>query len=79
MNRHKYCINEYRTIAKDQIKIFPQPSLCQMIYYVDNLSTTIKFYHSLLKNNGRLMIINEAGKFSVYRFLPFFLLVCAFL
>lgn len=23
-----------------------------MIYYVDNLADTIKFYHSLLKNNG---------------------------
>lgn len=34
----------------------------QMIYYVDSLDETIKFYHSLLKNNGRLMIIVEAGK-----------------
>lgn len=32
-----------------------------MIYYVDDLADTIKFYHSLLKNNGRLMIIVEAG------------------
>lgn len=40
----------------------PQLSPLQMIYYVDNLASTIKFYHSLLKNNGRLMIIIEAGK-----------------
>lgn len=32
-----------------------------MIYYVDDLAGTIKFYHSLLKDNGRLMIIVEAG------------------
>lgn len=33
-----------------------------MIYYVDSLNDTIKFYHSLLKNNGTLMIIIEIGK-----------------
>lgn len=33
-----------------------------MLYYVDNLAETIKFYHSLLKNNGRLIIIIEKGK-----------------
>lgn len=32
-----------------------------MIYYVDDLADTIKFYHSLLKTNGRLMIIIETG------------------
>lgn len=31
--------------------------MIQMIYYVDNLDETIKFYHSLLKDNGMLMII----------------------
>lgn len=35
-----------------------------MLYYVDNLADTIKFYHSLLKDNGRLMIINEVGKYN---------------
>lgn len=35
---------------------------CQMIYYVDDLKSTIEFYHGLLKNNGRLMIIVEARK-----------------
>lgn len=33
-----------------------------MLYYVDDLTETIKFYHSLLKNNGRLMIVIETGK-----------------
>lgn len=32
----------------------------QMIYYVDALTNTIKFYHSLLKKNGTFMIIVEA-------------------
>lgn len=33
-----------------------------MVYYVDDLEETVKFYHSLLKKNGRLMIIIETGK-----------------
>ena len=33
-----------------------------MIYYVENLTETIKFYHSLLKDNGTLMIIVEMSK-----------------
>lgn len=33
-----------------------------MMYYVDNLEETVKFYHSLLKKNGRLMIIIETGE-----------------
>lgn len=33
-----------------------------MIYYVDDLADRIKFYHSLLKSNGRLMIIVEASE-----------------
>lgn len=36
-----------------------------MIYYVENLCETISFYHSLLKANGRLMIIVEAGKLNL--------------
>lgn len=41
------------------------PNNCpeQMLYYVENLTDTIKFYHNLLKSNGRLMIIIEAGRF----------------
>ncbi|MEQ2249154.1 hypothetical protein ILYODFUR_026371 [Ilyodon furcidens] len=34
-----------------------------MIYYVSSLAESIKFHHSLLKNNGRLMIIVEAEVF----------------
>lgn len=32
----------------------------QMIYYVEALTDTIKFYHSLLKKNGMFLIIVEA-------------------
>ncbi|TDH00936.1 hypothetical protein EPR50_G00174990 [Perca flavescens] len=42
---------------KGDMKTFDFIHMIQMIYYVDNLADTIKFYHSLLKNNGRLMII----------------------
>ncbi|XP_037646352.1 histamine N-methyltransferase A-like isoform X2 [Sebastes umbrosus] len=47
--------------AKGDMKRFDFIHMVQMIYYVDNLADTIKFYHSLLKNNGRLMIIVEAA------------------
>lgn len=44
---------------KPDRKKFDFIHMIQMIYYVDNLDETIKFYHSLLKKNGRLMIIIE--------------------
>ncbi|XP_074478668.1 histamine N-methyltransferase-like isoform X3 [Sebastes fasciatus] len=43
--------------ANRGMKTFDLIHMVHMIYYVDNLADTIKFYHSLLKNNGRLMII----------------------
>lgn len=33
-----------------------------MIYYVEDLAANIKFYHSLLKSNGRLIIILDSGE-----------------
>lgn len=36
-----------------------------MIYYADDFVEMVKFYHGLLKGNGRLMIVLEAGKFVV--------------
>ncbi|XP_031137583.2 histamine N-methyltransferase-like [Sander lucioperca] len=53
---------ERQVKEKGDMKTFDFIHMIQMIYYVDNLADTIKFYHSLLKNNGRLMIIIEAGK-----------------
>ncbi|CAG5882809.1 unnamed protein product [Menidia menidia] len=47
--------------AKGDMKMFDFIHMIQMIYYVDNLSETIKFYHSLLKKNGTLMIIVESA------------------
>ncbi|XP_037542045.1 histamine N-methyltransferase A [Nematolebias whitei] len=52
---------EKQVKAKGDVKKFDFIHMIQMIYYVDNLSETIKFFHSLLKNNGRLMIIVESG------------------
>ncbi|CAG01845.1 unnamed protein product [Tetraodon nigroviridis] len=46
--------------AKVDVKKFDFIHSIQMIYYVDALTDTIKFYHSLLKNNGTFMIIVEA-------------------
>lgn len=47
--------------AKGNMKKFDFIHMIQMIYYVDNLDATIKFFHSLLKDNGSLMIIVEAA------------------
>ncbi|XP_041807331.1 histamine N-methyltransferase A-like [Chelmon rostratus] len=58
MNSEEY---EKQVKAKADVKKFDFIHMIQMIYYVDNLANTIKFYHSLLKSNGRLMIIIEAS------------------
>uniref|UniRef100_A0A3P8SW98 Histamine N-methyltransferase n=1 Tax=Amphiprion percula TaxID=161767 RepID=A0A3P8SW98_AMPPE len=52
---------ENQVKAKGDIKKFDFIHMIQMIYYVDNLGETIKFYQSLLKKNGRLMVIVEAA------------------
>ncbi|XP_077436830.1 histamine N-methyltransferase A-like [Vanacampus margaritifer] len=46
---------DYRKQVKD-VKKYDFIHMIQMIYYVDNLTETIKFYHSCLNKNGRLMI-----------------------
>uniref|UniRef100_A0A665UXU9 Histamine N-methyltransferase A-like n=1 Tax=Echeneis naucrates TaxID=173247 RepID=A0A665UXU9_ECHNA len=48
--------------TKGDVKKFDFIHMIQMMYYVDDLTETIKFYHSLLKNNGRLMIILEKAE-----------------
>ncbi|XP_071353206.1 histamine N-methyltransferase A-like [Trachinotus anak] len=58
MNSEDY---EKQVKAKTDMKKFDFIHMIQMIYYVDNLAETIKFYHSLLKDNGRLMIIIETA------------------
>ncbi|XP_053295795.1 histamine N-methyltransferase A [Pleuronectes platessa] len=52
---------EKQVKAKGEVKKFDFIHMIQMIYYVDNVDDTIKFFHSLLKNNGTLMIIVEAA------------------
>ncbi|XP_075960211.1 histamine N-methyltransferase A-like [Anarhichas minor] len=52
---------EKQVKAKGDMKKFDFIQMVQMIYYVDNLADTITFYQSLLKNNGRLMIIIGAA------------------
>ncbi|CAJ1071324.1 histamine N-methyltransferase-like [Xyrichtys novacula] len=52
---------EKQVREKGDKKRFDFIHMIQMIYYVENLNDTIKFYHSLLKSNGRLMIIIEAA------------------
>ncbi|XP_062258282.1 histamine N-methyltransferase A-like [Platichthys flesus] len=52
---------EKQVKAKGDVKKFDFIHMIQMIYYVDNVDDTIKFSHSLLKNNGTLMIIVEAA------------------
>lgn len=42
-----------------------------MLYFVDDPPETIRFYHSLLKNNGRLMIIIEKSKLILIYFIHF--------
>lgn len=51
---------EKQVKAQGDTKKFDFIHMIQMIYYVDNLGEAIKFYQSLLKKNGRLMIIIEA-------------------
>ncbi|XP_054643508.1 histamine N-methyltransferase-like isoform X1 [Dunckerocampus dactyliophorus] len=50
-----------KTKGRGDVKTFDFIHMIQMLYYVDDLTKTIKFYHSLLKNNGMLMIIIESA------------------
>uniref|UniRef100_A0A8C7XI08 Histamine N-methyltransferase n=1 Tax=Oryzias sinensis TaxID=183150 RepID=A0A8C7XI08_9TELE len=60
---HAMSSEEYEKLVKTKgdVKKFDFIHMIQMIYYVESLEKTLKFYHSLLKNNGRLMIIVEAA------------------
>lgn len=60
---HAMTSGEYEKQVKDkgQIKRFDFMHMIQMLYYVDDCAATIKFFHSLLKENGKLLIIHEAA------------------
>ncbi|KAI1898340.1 hypothetical protein AGOR_G00071320 [Albula goreensis] len=55
---------EYEKMIKDkkETKKFDFMHMIQMLYYVTDYSATIKFFHSLLREKGRLLIIHEAAK-----------------
>ncbi|XP_061548350.1 histamine N-methyltransferase-like [Phycodurus eques] len=55
---HVMLSKEYRMQVKD-VKKYDFIHMIQMIYFVDDPTETIKFYHSLLNKNGMLMIIVE--------------------
>ncbi|XP_077437172.1 histamine N-methyltransferase-like [Vanacampus margaritifer] len=57
---HVMLSEDYKKQVKD-VKKYDFIHMIQMIYYVDNLTETIKFYHSCLNKNGRLMIIVGAA------------------
>ncbi|KAG9271780.1 histamine N-methyltransferase-like [Astyanax mexicanus] len=46
--------------TKQDVK-FDLIHMIQMLYYVDDPKATLKFFHSLLKENGKLLIIHEAA------------------
>ncbi|XP_077392854.1 histamine N-methyltransferase A-like isoform X2 [Festucalex cinctus] len=52
---HVMLSEDYRKQVKN-VKKYDFIHMIQMIYYVDNLTETIKFYHSCLNKNGSLMI-----------------------
>lgn len=60
---HAMTCGEYEKQVKDkeQNKRFDLIHMIQMLYYVDDYAATIKLFHSLLKENGKLLIVHEAA------------------
>lgn len=58
MNSEDY---EKQENAKEDKKKFDFIHMIHVLYYVDDLNETLKFHHSLLKNNGRILIILNAA------------------
>ncbi|XP_076015199.1 histamine N-methyltransferase-like [Genypterus blacodes] len=58
---HSVTTEDYKTeaSAKGDMKKYDFIHMIQMLYYVDGCAETLKFFHSLLKKNGKLMIIHE--------------------
>ncbi|KAF7642029.1 hypothetical protein LDENG_00265810 [Lucifuga dentata] len=59
---HNMTSKEYEKQVKEKgnMKKFDFIHMIQMLYYIDDLAETIKFFHSLLKKNGMLMIMHNA-------------------
>ncbi|XP_055727946.1 histamine N-methyltransferase-like isoform X2 [Salvelinus fontinalis] len=60
---HTMTCGEYEKQVKDkrEIKRFDFIHMIQMLYYVDDYPGTIKFFHNLLKENSKLLIVHEAA------------------
>ncbi|KAK0143734.1 Histamine N-methyltransferase [Merluccius polli] len=52
---------EKKVTMNKAIKKFDLIHMIQMLYYVDDYAATIKFFHSLLKSNGKILIVHEAA------------------
>ncbi|KAM6985586.1 histamine N-methyltransferase-like isoform 1-T2 [Aplochiton taeniatus] len=50
---------ENQSKGKADIKKFDFISMIQMLYYVKDYAETMKFFHDLLKTNGKLLIVHE--------------------
>ncbi|KAJ8352396.1 hypothetical protein SKAU_G00238720 [Synaphobranchus kaupii] len=62
-NWHPMTCAEYETMVKNkkETKRFDFMHMIQMLYYVTDMTATIKFFHSLLREKGKIMIIHEAA------------------
>ncbi|KAJ8255291.1 hypothetical protein GJAV_G00203210 [Gymnothorax javanicus] len=60
---HPVTSDEYETMFKNkkETKRFDFVDMIQMLYYVSDLKATIKFFHSLLRERGKILIIHEAA------------------
>ncbi|XP_029968257.1 histamine N-methyltransferase A-like [Salarias fasciatus] len=58
MNSEDY---EKQVKAQEDMKKFDFIHMIHVLYYVENLNEALKFHHSLLKRNGRLLIIVNAA------------------
>ncbi|KAM4609335.1 histamine N-methyltransferase A-like isoform 1-T4 [Polymixia lowei] len=60
---HTMTCQEYekQVREKGKTKGFDFIHMIQMLYYVSDYAGTMKFFHSLLKNNGKLLIVHEAA------------------
>ncbi|XP_064183659.1 histamine N-methyltransferase-like [Anguilla rostrata] len=62
-NWHSMTCAEYETMVKNkkETKRFDLVHMIQMLFYVTDLKATVKFFHSLLRDKGKLLIIHEAA------------------
>lgn len=58
MNNEEY---EKKAKAEEDMKKFDFIHMIHVVYYVDDLEETLRFHHSLLKKNGRLLIVLNAA------------------